>query len=189
MTTLRLSLATSSSSDLLAQVGGRDHEAFEELYRRFSRPILGLALRRLGDRGRAEDAVQEIFARVWRHAGTYRPERGPGSAWIYGIARHAIVDQVRRRRITESDVPELESLEPGPPEQAESAWTRWRLDLALSSLPVRQRELIELAYWSGLSQQEIADRLGLPIGTVKTRTRRALLRLAELLRDELGYSF
>jgi len=186
MTTLRLALATSSSSDLLAQVGGRDIEAFEELHRRFSRPIFGLALRRLGDRGRAEDTVQEIFTRVWQHAGTYRPERGPGSAWIYGIARHAIVDQLSRRRTTVPDLPEIESLEPGPHDQTESGWTRWRLDLALASLPARQRELIELAYWSGLTQPEIAERLGLPLGTVKTRTRRALLRLAELLRDELG---
>ena len=82
---------------MIERVAAREREAFEELYARFARPVLGLALRRLGDRGRAEDSVQEIFAAVWRSAGSYDRARGPGGAWLYTIARNTIVDALRRR--------------------------------------------------------------------------------------------
>ena len=85
-----------SDAELLARVGERDREAFEMLYGRYVRPVFGLALRRLGDRGHAEDAVQEAFAAVWRSASTYRPERGAAGGWLYTVARNAIVDRLRR---------------------------------------------------------------------------------------------
>src|ERR671914_1271183 len=81
-----------SDEDLIALVGARDRDAFGELYRRYTRPVLGLALRRLGDRGRAEDALQDAFAAIWRSAASYDTRRGEGGAWLYTVARNAIVD-------------------------------------------------------------------------------------------------
>src|SRR3989475_8403862 len=86
-----------SDGELIQRVAGRDANAFEALYRRYARPVFGLALRRLGDRMRAEDAVQETFAAIWRSARTYRPERGPGAPWLYAVARNAILDRGRNR--------------------------------------------------------------------------------------------
>ena len=176
--------ARASDGELIQRAGMGDPAALEELYERYARPVLGLALRRLGDRGRAEDAVQETFASVWRAAKTYRPERGPGAPWLYAVARNAIVDRSRARSETPVDVPDEPSGELGPDARAEQAWTRWRVHRALEELPDREREVIELAYWRGLSQSEVAESLGLALGTVKTRTRSALQRLATLLEGE-----
>ena len=96
--TIRLVQSDVSDGELISRVGLGDRNAFEILYRRYARPVFGLALRRLGDRGRAEDAVQETFASVWRAAGSYKPERGPGAPWLYAVARNAIVDNGRVRR-------------------------------------------------------------------------------------------
>jgi len=175
----------SSDAELLARVGEGDREAFELLYRRYVRPLFGLALRRLGDRGHAEDAVQEAFAAIWRSASTYRPERGAAGGWLYTVARNAIVDRLRRNGLaTDAELPELVSNEPGPPEKAEDSYVAVRVHRALEELQPREREVIELAYWSGMSQSEVADYLGLPLGTVKTRTRSGLARLASLLEGE-----
>jgi RNA polymerase sigma-70 factor, ECF subfamily len=173
-----------SDGDLIQRVGTGDRSAFEALYRRFARPVLGLALRRLGDRGRAEDALQETFTSVWRSASTYKPERGPGAPWLYAVARNAIVDRGRSRAETPADPPEEEAVQPGPPEQAEAAWLSWRVHVALEELPDHERTVLELAYWSGLSQSEVATFLNIPLGTVKTRTRSALARLADALEGE-----
>jgi RNA polymerase sigma-70 factor (ECF subfamily) len=173
-----------SDGELLQRVGEGDRDAFEQLYRRYSRPVLGLALRRLGDRGRAEDAVQETFTSVWRSARSYKPERGPGAPWLYAVARNAISDRGRARVEPPADAPDEASNEPGPSETAERGWVSWRVHRALADLPENERSLIELAYWGGLSQSEIADLLGIPLGTVKTRTRSALARLADALDDE-----
>src|ERR671934_2984689 len=85
-----------SDDELIQRVGEGDRGAFEQLYRRYARPVLGLALRRLGDRGRAEDAVQDAFVAIWRSARTYKPERGRGAPWLYAVARNAITDGLRR---------------------------------------------------------------------------------------------
>ncbi len=174
-----------SDGELLERTGTGDRSAFEALYQRYSRPVFGLALRRLGDRGRAEDAVQETFVSIWRAAGTYRPERGPGAPWLYAVARNAIVDRSRARNEPAVEAPDEPTLDPGPAERAEESWTQWRIHRALEELTESEREVISLAYWSGLSQSEVADSLGIPLGTVKTRTRRALQRLAEVLEGEL----
>src|SRR5436190_14188059 len=174
-----------TDGELIRRAGDGDHGAFEVLYRRYSRPVFGLALRRLGDRGRAEDAVQETFASIWRSAGSYRPERGPGAPWLYAVARNAIVDRARMRTELASDPPEEATTDPGPPERAEQSWVAWRMHRALEELPEREREVVALAYWSGLSQSEVADYLGIPLGTVKTRTRAALARLADILGEDL----
>ena len=181
----RLTLTELADGELIERVGTGDREAFEELYRRYTRPVLGLALRRGGDRGRAEDAVQDAFTAVWRSAGSYDPERGQGGAWLYTVARNAIVDGARRRLEPAMEIPEEASGDRGPDERAEASWLAWRVHSALERLPDHERPVIELAYWGGLSQSEIAERLQIPLGTIKTRTRSALARLADLLEDEL----
>jgi RNA polymerase sigma-70 factor (ECF subfamily) len=177
---------TTTDGDLIARVGEGDAGAFEQLYRRYSRPVFALALRRLGDRGRAEDAVQETFASIWRSAGSYRRERGPGAPWLYAVARNAIVDRRRALGPVPAEPVDEASSDAGPDERAESSWTAWRIHRALIELPEQERKLIELAYWGGLSQSEIADFVGIPLGTVKTRTRSALSRLADALEGELS---
>ena len=180
-------MATNETTDgeLIVRAGDGDRGAFEVLYRRYARPVFGLALRRLGDRGRAEDAVQEAFAAVWRAARSYKPERGPGGPWLYAVARNAITDRSRARTEPAVEAPDQESHEAGPADRAEASWTTWRVHRALEELSVNERSVIELAYWGGLSQSEVAEYLGIPLGTVKTRTRAALARLADVLEGEL----
>ncbi|HEY8776812.1 MAG TPA: sigma-70 family RNA polymerase sigma factor [Gaiellaceae bacterium] len=174
-----------SDGDLIRRVARRDADAFEILYQRYARPVFGLALRRLGDRMRAEDAVQETFAAIWRSAKTYRPDRGAGAPWLYTVARNAIVDRSRSRNDVPAEVPDTATVEPGPAERAETSYVAWRVHRALEELSVNEHDVIELAYYGELSQSEIADFLGIPLGTVKTRTRAGLSRLADLLEGEL----
>jgi RNA polymerase sigma-70 factor (ECF subfamily) len=182
---VRVSVAEASDSDLILRTGSGDRAAFEQLYRRYARSVFGLALRRLGDRSRAEDAVQETFASIWRSARSYRPERGPGAPWLYAVARNAIVDRSRVRAEPPMEAPDTAADEPGPLDLAEQGWIAWRVHRALEELPEREREVVALAYWSGLSQTEVAEFLDIPLGTVKTRTRSALGRLSDLLDGEL----
>ena len=171
-----------SDGDLIVRVAGGDRAAFEELYRRFARPVLGLAVRLLGDHGRAEDAAQDTFTAVWRSATSYKPDRGSGSAWLFAVARHAIIDLARQRtELTMADPIEKVSEEAGPAEAAEQSWLSWTVQAAMERLPERERQVLELAYWSGFSQSEVASYLDVPLGTVKTRTRAGLGRLAALL--------
>lgn len=181
----RVDGSESTDGQLIERVAGGDRRAFDELYRRYARAVLGLALRRLGDRGRAEDATQDAFVAIWRSARTYDPGRGSGAPWLYAVARNAITDGLRR---TPGPVAELEDgpgSGPDPSDRAEASWTAWRVHRALEVLPEHERPVIELAYWRGLSQSEIAASLEIPLGTVKTRTRSALARLADALEEEL----
>src|SRR5438477_12359782 len=141
-----------SDGDLIRRIARRDANAFEALYRRYARPVFGLALRRLGDRMNAEDAVQETFAAIWRSARTYKPDRGAGAPWLYAVARNAIVDRSRGRNEPPGEAPDLPSTEPGPDEQAEASYTSWRVHPAPEELPLTERDEIELAYHGGLLQ-------------------------------------
>ena len=174
-----------TDGQLILRTAGGDRSAFEELHARYRRAVLGLALRRIGDRGRAEDATQDAFVAVWRSARTYDPARGNGTTWLYAVATqrdHGSPPANARacRRARRQPVRRA-----GPPDEAEASWTAWRVHRALEVLPEHERPVIELAYWGGLSQSEIAERLELPLGTVKTRTRSALARLADELDGEL----
>ena len=173
--------AIEPDASLIERTGQGDRDAFEELYRRFARPVLAMARRQLGDHGRAEEATQETFAAVWRSARSYRRQRGSASAWLYAVARHAIIDRARQRVELAVEVPERPAVEDGPAELAERSWLAWRVHAAVERLPERERVVLELAYWSGLSQSEIASYLDVPLGTVKTRTRAGLARLSSLL--------
>ena len=186
LATIQVVAEPMTDGELIARVGDGDANAFDLLYRRYARPVFALALRRLGDRGRAEDAVQETFASIWRSAGSYRRERGPGAPWLYAVARNAIVDRRRTLGAPPAEPVEEASGDAGPDERAESSWTAWRVHRALAELPEQERTLIELAYWGGLSQSEIAEFVDIPLGTVKTRTRSALSRLADALEGELS---
>ena len=182
----RAPIDSSTDAELLVRVADHDREAFELLYHRYVRSVMGIALRRLRDRGRAEDAVQETFASVWRSAASYRPERGPAAPWLYTVARNAIIDRLRARSEQPAEAPDTASPDAGPLERAESSYVSWRVHRALEDLPEKEREVLELAYWSELSQSEVAEYLHIPLGTVKTRTRSALSRLADLLEGELA---
>ncbi len=175
-----------SDEDLLTRIGEGDRDAFGSLYQRYARAVLGLALRRLGDRGRAEDAVQEAFTSIWRASRSYRRERGPVAPWLYAVARNAIADRGRARVEPPAEPVDTPSDSPGPPDRAEQSWVAWRVHRALEELPDSERAVLELAYWSELSQSEIAEFLDIPLGTVKTRTRNGLRRLSEELEEELG---
>ena len=174
-----------TDGELIERIGVGDRDAFDELYRRYARAVLGLALRRLGDRGRAEDATQDAFASIWRSAQRYDPARGTGAPWLYSVARNAIVDGLRQTPEPAAEAFETPSEDAGPPERAEASWIAWRVHRALETLPSHERPVIELAYWGGLSQSEIAEFLHIPLGTVKTRARSALARLAEALEEEI----
>jgi RNA polymerase sigma-70 factor, ECF subfamily len=185
-----LHVVAESDGELLGRIADGDLIAFEALYRRYARAVLAMARRRLRDPGRAEDAVQEAFIAVWRSAARYRPDRGPGAPWLYAIARNAIIDSVRasaRAAPHEAvgDLPETPSSDPAPEESVEEAGVGFCVHAAVVDLPERERVLIELAYWHGHSHSEIARELGLPLGTVKTRTRSGLARLAAHLEGRL----
>ena len=182
----RVDAAEALDGDLIQRAGAGDRAAFETLYRRYARAIFGLALRRLGDRARAEDAVQETFTSVWRSARSYGPSAGPGAPWLYAVARNAIIDRSRARVEPPVEVPDEAVRRARPaPSSPSGLGSRWRVHRALEELPEREREVLSLAYWSGLSQSEVAEFLGIPLGTVKTRTRAALARLADVLEGEL----
>jgi RNA polymerase sigma-70 factor, ECF subfamily len=174
-----------SDEELLEQVAlSRDSEAFATLYRRYSRAVYSLVQRVLRDHHAADDASQEAFAAVWRAARGYRRERGTASAWLFAIARNAAVDAARARvPLVVGEAPDVPDHGPLPETMAIAEMEAFEVHVAVDSLPDREREVIELAYYSGLSQTEIADRLSLPLGTVKTRTRTALGRLAGVLEE------
>lgn len=177
-----------SDEALIALVARGDDAALRELYDRVGRIAYGLAYRILRDDRLAEDAVQEGFLAVWRSAATYSAERAKASTWILTLVHRRAVDLVRReerRRAEPLEDPEREAA--GASGSAEeSAWLgfeRERVQAALRLLPDPQREAIELAYYGGYSQSELAERLGLPLGTIKSRMFAGLARLRELLED------
>jgi RNA polymerase sigma-70 factor (ECF subfamily) len=157
--------------------------ALAELYDRYGRPAYGLALRVLRDEALAEDAVQEAFLGVWRTASRFVPERGTASTWILTLVHRRAVDLVRREQRRRTD-PLESAAEPGAGSVDDEAWLRLqreRVQHALRQLPDQQREALELAYYGGFTQSELAERLGLPLGTIKSRVFAGLARLRELL--------
>jgi RNA polymerase sigma-70 factor (ECF subfamily) len=180
----RRDLAHLSDEAVVALIARSDDVALAELYDRYGRPAYGLALRVLRDEALAEDAVQEAFLAIWRGAEKYLPERAKATTWIMTLVHRRAVDLVRReeRRRTEP-LPEVEP-DTGGPSAADSAWLRLereRVQAALNQLPDQQREAIELAYYGGYTQSELAERLGEPLGTIKSRMFAGLARLRELL--------
>jgi RNA polymerase sigma-70 factor, ECF subfamily len=161
-------------------------EALRELYRAYSGELFGFAFNALGERGAAEELVQEVFTRAWRHAERYDPERASVRTWMYQIARHAIIDARRRAAVR----PGLPLHEPGPAneplgESVEQAMLGWQVAMALERLSPDHRQMIRLAHVQGLTMREIAEHTDLPVGTVKSRTWYAL-RALRLVLEEMG---
>jgi RNA polymerase sigma-70 factor (ECF subfamily) len=172
---------------------GRDGDAFSRLYDRHAPMVFGLAVRMLGRREEAEDLIQEVFLSVWERAASYDAARAPVGAWILVMARSRCLDRLRRRALRqdkertiysggeEGDLM-LDLPEPGAPvlDLLEASERRAEVVRALGALPEPQRAALEAAYFGGLTQQQIAEKTGEPLGTVKTRMRLGLLKLAEL---------
>jgi RNA polymerase sigma factor (sigma-70 family) len=174
-----------SNEALVALVARSDEAALGELYDRLGRIAYGLAFRILRDDRLAEDAVQEGFLAVWRGAAGFRAERAKASTWILTLVHRRAVDLVRREEWRRADpLPEDAGRADPEPGTDEAAWLRFereRVQAALRQLPDAQREAIELAYYGGFSQSELAERLGVPLGTIKSRMFAGLTRLRELL--------
>ncbi len=173
---------------LAQQVALGSSGALETLYDRYARVVLSFASRMLGDGQSGEDLLQEVFVRVWRQAGTYSPERGTFVTWLLSITHNMAIDEIRkrRRRPQRADAADPVLLlanvtDDGPPVEyhAELSLLRDTLKAAIRELPDAQRQAIELAYFRGLTQREIAETLGEPLGTVKTRMRLGMRKLRE----------
>jgi RNA polymerase sigma-70 factor (ECF subfamily) len=178
-------LEQATDQELLALVARSDDLALAELYDRYGGVAYGLALRVLRDDALAQDAVQDAFLAVWRSASGFLPERAKASTWILTLVHRRAVDLVRReqRRRTEPLEPEQHPATGSSDEEASVRFYRRAVQQALEQLPADQRQAIELAYYAGLSQSEVAERLGQPLGTIKSRTFAGLSRLRDLLRE------
>lgn len=178
-------LAHLSDEALLALASRGDESALGELYDRYGRVAYGLAVRILRDRALAEDAVQEAFLAVWRSSGTFLAEHGKPSTWILTLVHRRAVDLVRREERRRGE-PLDDVARPSGEATDEEAWLRAQRQVvqeALRKLPPDQREAIELAYYGGFTQSELAERLGQPLGTIKSRMFTGLKRLRELLAE------
>jgi RNA polymerase sigma factor (sigma-70 family) len=178
------------SDEAVVALAARSHEvALAELYDRFGRIAWGLALRIVRDEALAEDAVQEAFLAAWRAAPHFVPERGSARTWLLTLVHRRAVDLVRREERRRAE-PLEQAAEPAGDEGAdESALLRLereRVQAALARLPDREREALELAYYGGYSQSELAERLGQPLGTIKSRMFTGLARLRELLAEPVA---
>ena len=182
---MELELGHLSDEALVALVARSDDHALAELYDRFGRVAYGLALRVLRDDGLAQDAVQEAFLTVWRSAASFVPERAKPGTWILTLVHRRAVDLVRREQRRRADPIESAPHATGASTDEEASLRSQRriVQAALSRLPAEQREALELAYYGGFTQSELADRLGLPLGTVKSRMFTGLSHLRELLTE------
>ncbi len=179
-----------AAAALLARVAGRDAGAFAELYDRFAPVLAGVAGRILYDVRDVEDVLQDIFMQVWERAAVYEPALGSPLAWLVTLTRNRCLDRLRALQRRSRALEQFTENSPAPaasPEAADAAALLaedgLRVRAALAQLPAEQVQAIELAFFGGLTQTEIAGRLGEPLGTIKARIRRGLLKLRELLAD------
>jgi RNA polymerase sigma factor (sigma-70 family) len=178
-----------SDEQCMARLTGPEVEAaVSALYDRYSRTVYGVGLKILGDRSSAEELVQDVFLKVWRSARTFDASRSSFSTWLYRVTRSCALDLYRKRasrvrQVSDGD-PHIETARDssdGPQEVVDESWLSWRVSRALEVLDAPHREVIELAYFGGLSQREISERTSVPLGTVKTRTASAFRRLRQEL--------
>ena len=179
-----------TDEQLVARVAAGDSAALEQLYDRYVRQCFGLAMRILGEPPLAEDVVQEVFLKLWTRPDRYSPDKGNFASWLLSLVHHRCIDELRRRSRTEValddvatgsvlDVAPDPELDPG--DQVTLLEQRRAVRQALATIPPNSRQILELAYFGGLSQSEIAARLGQPLGTVKTRMRAGMQQLRSLL--------
>ena len=177
--------------NLVERVGNGEQQALLHLYDRYASRVYALALRILGDSMSAEEITQDVFLKLWSRARSYLAERGPLAPWLLTIARNTALDRLRlerRRPAIADDAEPDETWKEIPDQQSTSEEARWRsLHFAVQALPREQRQVIELAYYQGLSHSQIAEHLGWPVGTVKTRLRMGMEQLRQhWLADENG---
>ena len=174
-------LTEASDDDLLSLIAARDHDAFRALWERYGAAMYSLCLRRLSDAGAAEDAAQEAFTSVWRRASTFDPDRGSAAGWLFAVARNAAAQLGRRNRLRSATLAVLDETDAA---EAEDDLTRLAVHSALTRIPEAERRVLELAYFEDLTHVQIAGQLRLPLGTVKTRIRSGLRRLARHLEED-----
>lgn len=167
-----------STKPMMRRFRNGDPTAVRELYRRYANPVFSLAFGVLGDRGLAEEAVQQTFLQAWRGASRFNVDKDP-TPWLYTIARRVTVDLYRREKRHESDRIDTEMAVLG--ESFEGTWERWAVREAVDRLPAEEQAIVRSIHFLGLSRQETADRLGIPLGTVQSRAHRAHRRLAGFL--------
>jgi RNA polymerase sigma-70 factor, ECF subfamily len=163
--------------DLAARLRRRDPAAVEELHDRYGGVVFGYLLRVLGDRGTAEDVHQQVFLEVWQRGRSYDPGRGGPGTWIMTIARSRAIDQLRRRVPEPRDPAAALELMEDPSSDVADLFDRWWLASVLAELPAPEERVLRMRFAEGLSQVEIADALGVPLGTVKSQMARGLERL------------
>lgn len=184
----RVDLGALRDDELLALIASGDEPALGVIYDRYSGLVYTIALRVTGDRQTAEEVMQDVFQGVWQTAGSYQAGRGACAAWMVGIARHRAIDVSRskreraRNREQTYDQDGFAETTGAPDPGLTDLDLREAVRAALDTLPPSQRQAVELAYYSGFTRVEIAERLGEPIGTIKTRLRLGLLKLRDLLR-------
>jgi len=180
---------------LVIQVARGNSAALEVLYDRYASRVLGISVKVIGDQALAEDVLQETFWRVWQSAGTYQPQRGSFTGWLFRLARNLAIDAYRRRNVRPQAIIGINGSDPildetpdpdtDVAEQAQSILKNRQIRKALATLPSVQRQVIEMAYFYGMTRQEIAEATGEALGTIHTRARLALQKLrGEFERDE-----
>jgi RNA polymerase sigma-70 factor (ECF subfamily) len=182
--------ALARDEDLVGRLIERDERALERLYDRYGRATYSLVLKMLRDPARAEEVSQEVFLKLWRRPESYVAGRGSFATWLLSVAHHRAVDELRARRhevysLVSDESPPRELIDDGT-DLADGAWLREQraaVRTALATLPPSQRQAVELAYFAGLTQREISERLGEPLGTVKTRIRLAMQKLRACLTE------
>ena len=179
--------------ELLEHISNQDRDALATLYERFGRRVFSLAVRILSDSVSAEEVTQDVFMSVWRRGATYVSKKGKFTTWLFSIAHNRTIDELRKRRRdlsrTNDDIDDHLNLKsgdvsPADATVAQSEYTKIRA--AMEDLPEEQKNVVELSYFKGLTQTEIAEKTGQPLGTVKTRMRLALKKLRKALSAELG---
>ncbi len=178
---------------LIALIAQAQPNALDELYSRYSRLVYSLALHMVSEPATAEEITLDVFTRVWEKANTYRAEQAQVNTWLVSMTRHRAIDWLRRQKVrldqhslTWAEIsPEAEPHSNGTPEQrVEISLRKQRVRAAVAQLPPDQQEALALAYFKGQSHREIAETLGQPLGTVKTRIRLGMQKLRQLLQDE-----
>ena len=179
--------------ELLAQIGEKDREALASLYDRYGRRVFALAARILNDPVGSEEVTQDVFMSVWRRGASYTSKKGKFTTWLFSIAHNRTIDELRKRRRDRSrenddieDHYDLKSSDISPADAAVAQSEYAKVKAAMDKLPEEQKSVVELSYFKGLTQTEIATKTGQPLGTVKTRMRLALKKLRVALSAEMG---
>ena len=183
--------ATSEDAQIVRRIGAGDSAALAELYDRYSGMLQALAARVLGNIGDAEEVLQEAFLQVWRQAGRWDPARSSVSTWLVLITRSRAIDRLRSRNVKQRTLTAVQSenrnthTSPQGARDVLLSERRKRLDTEMQALPTEQRDVLEMAFYRGMTQREISESTGIPLGTVKTRTLLAMKKLRTALAAEI----